>query len=157
MNKTILLGRLTKNPEIKFSQTNNVKVATFSLAVNRKYVKQGEGRQADFFNIVAYSKLGDFVEKFLKQGIQVCVNGRLQTRNYEDKNGIKRYVTEVIAEEIDFADSYTKIESNADNTQETVSEELKEKDASEDFISNSDDLPFWYRRGINEINRKRIC
>lgn len=142
MNKTILLGRLTKNPEIKFSQTNNVKVATFSLAVNRKYVKQGEGRQADFFNIVAYSKLGDFVEKFLKQGIQVCVNGRLQTRNYEDKNGIKRYVTEVIAEEIDFADSYTKIESNADNTQETVSEELKEKDASEDFISNGDDLPF---------------
>lgn len=142
MNKTILLGRLTKNPEIKFSQTNNVKVATFSLAVNRKYVKQGEGRQADFFNIVAYSKLADFVEKFLKQGIQVCVNGRLQTRNYEDKNGIKRYVTEVIAEEIDFADSYTKIESNADNTQETVSEELKEKDASEDFISNSDDLPF---------------
>ena len=96
MNKTILLGRLTKNPEIKFSQTNNVKVATFSLAVNRKYVKQGEERQADFFNIVAYSKLADFVEKFLKQGIQVCVNGRLQTRNYEDKNGIKRYVTEVI-------------------------------------------------------------
>lgn len=142
MNKTILLGRLTKNPEIKFSQTNNVKVATFSLAVNRKYVKQGEERQADFFNIVAYSKLADFVEKFLKQGIQVCVNGRLQTRNYEDKNGIKRYVTEVIAEEIDFADSYTKIESNADNTQETVSEELKEKDASEDFISNGDDLPF---------------
>ena len=121
MNKTILLGRLTKNPEIKFSQTNNVKVATFSLAVNRKYVKQGEERQADFFNIVAYSKLGDFVEKFLKQGIQVCVNGRLQTRNYEDKNGIKRYVTEVIAEEIDFADSYTKIESNADNTQEVKS------------------------------------
>ena len=142
MNKTILLGRLTKNPEIKFSQTNNVKVATFSLAVNRKYVKQGEERQADFFNIVAYSKLADFVEKFLKQGIQVCVNDRLQTRNYEDKNGIKRYVTEVIAEEIDFADSYTKIESNADNTQETVSEELKEKDASEDFISNGDDLPF---------------
>ena len=142
MNKTILLGRLTKNPEIKFSQTNNVKVATFSLAVNRKYVKQGEERQADFFNIVAYSKLGDFVEKFLKQGIQVCVNGRLQTRNYEDKNGIKRYVTEVIAEEIDFADSYTKIESNSDNIQETVSEELKEKDASEDFISNGDDLPF---------------
>ena len=142
MNKTILLERKKKNPEIKFSQTNNVKVVTFSIAVNRKYVKQGEERQADFFNIVAYSKLGDFVEKFLKQGIQVCVNGRLQTRNYEDKNGIKRYVTEVIAEEIDFADSYTKIESNADNTQETVSEELKEKDASEDFISNGDDLPF---------------
>ena len=142
MNKVILLGRLTKNPEIKFSQTNNVKVATFSLAVNRKYVKQGEGRQADFFNIVAYSKLGDFVEKFLKQGIQVCVNGRLQTRNYEDKNGIKRYVTEVIAEEIDFADSYTNIEGNTKNKKKTISEDLKEKDTSEDFISNGDDLPF---------------
>ena len=142
MNKTILLGRLTKNPEIKYSQTNNIKVATFSLAVNRRYVKQGEERQADFFNIVAYSKLAEFVEKFLKQGIQICVSGRLQTRNYEDKNGIRRYVTEIIAEEIDFADSFTKIEGNTDNTEETVSEDLKEKDSSEDFISNGDDLPF---------------
>ena len=142
MNKTILLGRLTKNPEIKFSQINNVKVVTFSIAVNRKYVKQGEERQADFFNIVAYSKLAEFVERFLKQGIQICVLGRLQTRNYEDKNGVKRYVTEIIAEEIDFADSYTKIEGNTDNTEKTISEDLKEKDTSEDFISNGDDLPF---------------
>lgn len=142
MNKTILLGRLTKAPEIRYSQTNNIKVATFSLAVNRRYVKQGEERQADFFNIVAYSKLAEFVEKFLKQGIQICVSGRLQTRNYEDKNGIRRYVTEIIAEEIDFADSFTKIEGNTDNTEETVSEDLKEKDSSEDFISNGDDLPF---------------
>ncbi len=142
MNKTILLGRLTKNPEIKFSQINNVKVVTFSIAVNRKYIKQGEERQTDFFNIVAYSKLAEFVERFLKQGIQICVLGRLQTRNYEDKNGVKRYVTEIIAEEIDFADSYTKIEGNTDNTEKTISEDLKEKDTSEDFISNGDDLPF---------------
>ena len=140
MNKTILLGRLTKNPEIRYTQTNNTKVALFSLAVNRRYVKQGEERQADFFNIVAYSKLADFVEKFLKQGIQICVSGRLQVRNYEDKNGIRRYVTEVIAEEINFADSYTKIES--DNLQETVSEDIKEKEPSEEFISSDDDLPF---------------
>ena len=142
MNKTILLGRLTKNPEIKFSQINNVKVVTFSIAVNRKYIKQGEERQCDFFNIVAYTKLAEFVERFLKQGIQICVLGRLQTRNYEDKNGVKRYVTEIIAEEIDFADSYTKIEGNTDNTEKTISEDLKEKDTSEDFISNGDDLPF---------------
>ena len=140
MNKTILLGRLTKNPEIKYSQTNNTKIATFSLAVNRRYVKQGEERQADFFNIVVYSKLADFVEKFLKQGTQICVLGRLQTRNYEDKNGIRRYITEVIAEEISFADSFDKIRS--DNTQETISEDLKEKDTSEGFISDGDDLPF---------------
>ena len=142
MNKTILLGRLTKNPEIKFSQINNVKVVTFSIAVNRKYIKQGEERQADFFNIVAYSKLAEFVERFLKQGILIGVLGRLQTRIYEDKNGVKRYVTEIIAEEIDFADSYTKIEGNTDNTEKTISEDLKEKDTSEDFISNGDDLPF---------------
>ena len=90
MNKTILLGRLTKSPEIKFSQANNVKIATFSLAVNRKYTKKGEESQADFFNIITFSKLADFVEKFLNQGTQVCISGRLQTRNYEDKNGIRR-------------------------------------------------------------------
>lgn len=139
MNKTILLGRLTKAPEIKFSQTNNIKVASFSLAVNRKYVKEGEERQADFFNIVAYSKLADFIEKYLKQGIQICVLGRLQTRNYEDKNGIKKYVTEVIAEEIDFADSFNKFEK--ENSQENINEDLKEKNTSEEFIFD-DDLPF---------------
>lgn len=142
MNKIILLGRLTKAPEIRFSQTNNIKVASFSLAVNRKYVKEGEERQADFFNIVGYSKLADFIEKYLKQSVQICVLGRLQTRNYEDKNGIRRYVTEVIAEEIDFADSFTKIDGNTNSTQETVSEDLKEDSSSNDFISNGDDLPF---------------
>ena len=139
MNKTILLGRLTKAPEIKFSQTNNIKVASFSLAVNRKYVKEGEERQADFFNIVAYSKLADFAQKFLKQGIQICISGRLQTRNYEDKTGIRRYVTEVVVEEIDFADGFAKIDGN---NNKTASEDLKGDSSSKDFISNDDDLPF---------------
>ncbi len=110
--------------------------------MNRKYTKKGEESQTDFFNIITFSKLADFVEKFLNQGTQVCISGRLQTRNYEDKNGIKKHVTEVIAEEIDFADSFTKIEGNTDNTQETVSDNLNEKDISEDFISNGDNLPF---------------
>ena len=104
MNKIILLGRLTKNPEIKYSQTNNIKVGYFTIAVNRKYVKQGEERQTDFINIVTYSKLAEFTEKYLKQGLQICICGRLQIRNWEDKNGQKRYISEVIAEDIDFAD-----------------------------------------------------
>ena len=108
MNKSILLGRLTKAPEIRFSQKNNIKVANFTLAVNRKYVAPGEERQADFINIVAYSKLAEFVEKYLKQGLQICICGRIQTRTYDDNNGIKRYVTEIIAEDIDFADSLKK-------------------------------------------------
>lgn len=103
MNKVILLGRLTKAPEIRMSSANNdMLIANFSLAVNRRYTKQGEERQVDFINVVAFSKLAEFANKYLRQGLQICVCGRLQTRNYEDKNGIKRYVTEVIAEELDF-------------------------------------------------------
>lgn len=147
MNKSILLGRLTKAPEIRFSQKNNTKVANFTLAVNRKYIAQGEERQTDFINIVAYSKLAEFIEKYLKQGLQICICGRIQTRTYDDNNGIKRYVTEIIAEDIDFADSFKKQEPdesilnsstpvNANNTQ------TKNSENSDDFILASDDLPF---------------
>ncbi len=144
MNKSILLGRLTKAPEIRFSQKNNIKVANFTLAVNRKYVAPGEERQADFINIVAYSKLAEFVEKYLKQGLQICICGRIQTRTYDDNNGIKRYVTEIIAEDIDFADSlkkqgpdesilYGNVPANANNTQ---------TENTDDSVLASDDLPF---------------
>ncbi len=102
MNKSILLGRLTKAPEIKVSQKNNTKVANFTLAVNRQYVKPGEERQADFINIVAYSKLADFTEKHLDKGLQICVCGRIQTRVWTDDNSTKHYITEIIAEEINF-------------------------------------------------------
>mgnify|MGYP001073833821 CR=1 FL=1 len=144
MNKRILLGRLTKAPEIRMSSANNdMLIANFTLAVNRKYVKPGEERQADFINIVAYSKLAEFANKYLRQGLQICVCGRIQTRNYEDKNGIKRYVTEVIAEEMDFADSFKKendIILNSDtpvNTQQNAN-----TNTNEDIFPSEDDLPF---------------
>ena len=144
MNKSILLGRLTKAPEIRMSSANNdMIIANFTLAVNRKYVKPGEERQADFINIVAYSKLAEFANKYLRQGLQICVCGRIQTRNYEDKNGIKRYVTEVIAEEMDFADSFKKendIILNSDtpvNTQQNAN-----TNTNEDIFPSEDDLPF---------------
>lgn len=143
MNKVLLLGRLTKAPELRLSQTNNLKVSLFTLAVNRKYVKEGEERLADFFNIVAYSKLADFTEKYLKQGIQVCISGRLQTRNYEDKNGIRRYVTEVIAEEIYFADSQKKAdESILWGKPDISSQEDDSKNNINELLDNADDLPF---------------
>ena len=144
MNKSILLGRLTKNPEIRYSQTNNMKVATFTLAVNRKYVKQGEERQADFINIVTYSKLADFAEKYLKQGLQICISGRIQTRNWEDPNGQKRYATEIIAEDIDFADSPKKADESIlwANTTAQNTQTQKVSDNTEDFITDPDDLPF---------------
>ena len=105
MNKVVLLGRLTANPEIRYIQTNNTMVASFSLAVNRRFAKQGEERQADFINVVAWSKTAEFCSKYFKKGQQVGIIGRIQTRNWEDDQGQKHYVTEVVAEEAYFADS----------------------------------------------------
>lgn len=143
MNKIILLGRLTKEPEIKYTQTNNTMIATFTLAVNRKFVRQGEERQADFFPIVAYSKLAEFSQKYLTKGLQICVCGRLQTRNWEDENSQKHYVTEIIAEELDFADGNKKNQEPDEsilyrNTQTTSGSE----NTAEDIISNGDNIPF---------------
>ena len=105
MNKVILLGRLTKDPDVRYSQATNTKVALFSLAVERKYVKQGEERQTDFINIICYSKNAEFAEKYFKQGLKIALSGRIETRNWTDDNGVKHYTTNVIAEEFDFADS----------------------------------------------------
>lgn len=98
------MGRLTKDPDIRYTQTNNIMVASFSLAVNKRFAKEGE-QQADFINIVAWSKTAEFVSKYFRKGQQVAVIGRIQTRNYEDDKGTKHYITEVIAEEVYFADS----------------------------------------------------
>lgn len=147
MNKAILLGRLTKTPEIRYSQASNMKIATFTLAVNRKYVKPGEERQTDFISIVAYSKLADFAEKYLKQGLQICVCGRIQTRTYEDNNGQKRYITEIIAEEIDFADSLKKEQPDVNvlygNSATNINNNKTENtENTEELALDSDDLPF---------------
>ena len=105
MNKVCLIGRLTKDPEVRYTQTNNTLVASFNIAINRKFVKEGEERQADFINIVAWNKTGEFASKYFKKGQQVGIVGRIQTRNYDDENGQKHYITEVVAEEVYFADS----------------------------------------------------
>lgn len=143
MNKVILLGRLTKAPEIRFSQKNQNKIANFTLAVNRKYVAQGEERQADFINIVTYSKLAEFAEKYLKQGLQICVSGRLQIRTYDDNNGQKRYTTEVIAEEIDFADSPKKADESIlwSNSSNNSNQTTTNTDDGV-IMGDNDDFPF---------------
>ena len=127
MNKAILMGRLTKDPETRYTQSTNTQVTSFTLAVNRRFAKEGEERQADFINIVAWSKLGEFCSKYFKKGRQVGVIGRIQTRTWEDENNVKHYVTEVVAEEVYFADS--KKEDN--NTTEQTG-----------FNVIDDDLPF---------------
>ena len=104
INKVILLGRLVKDPEVRYTQANNNMVTSFSLAVNRRFKQEGQP-DADFINIVAWGKTAEFVAKYFTKGQQVAVVGRIQTRNYDDKDGRKVYVTEVVAEEVHFADS----------------------------------------------------
>ena len=113
MNKVILMGRLTRDPEVRYTQNNNTLVASFGLAVNRRFAKEGEERQADFINIVAWDKTGEFCSKYFKKGQQVGIVGRIQSRSYDDKDGKKIYVTEVVAEEAYFADSR---KEDADNS-----------------------------------------
>ena len=104
------MGRLTRDPETRYTQGNNTAVCSFSLAVNRRFKQEGQP-DADFINVVAWAKTAEFVSKYFNKGQQVGVIGRIQTRNYDDKDGKKVYVTEVIAEEVYFADS--KKEPNA--------------------------------------------
>lgn len=102
MNKTILLGRLTREPEVKVTEKSTI--CRFTLAVNRTFKKEGQP-DADFINIVAFGKTAEFCSKYFTKGQQVCVCGRLQTGSYDDKEGKKVYTTDVIAEEVDFAGS----------------------------------------------------
>ena len=104
MNKVILMGRLTRDPEMRYTQGNNTAVCSFSLAVNRRFKQEGQP-DADFINVTAWAKTAEFVGKYFTKGQQVGVIGRIQTRNYDDKDGKKVYVTEVVAEEVYFADS----------------------------------------------------
>lgn len=104
MNCVNLIGRLTKDPDIKYTQTNNTAIANFTLAVNRRFTKEGQPT-ADFINILAWGKTEEFCSKYFQKGMQVAIQGRIQTRNWEDDQGQKHYATEVIAEQCFFADS----------------------------------------------------
>ena len=123
MNKVILMGRLTRDPEVRYTQTNNTLVASFSLAVNRRFVRQGEERQADFINIVAWSKLGEFCSKYFKKGQQVGIIGRIQTRTWDDDQGQKHYVID--NEYMRWSLSFNRSTSNALGSSANRSEERR--------------------------------
>ena len=113
MNKVILMGRLTQNPEVRYSQAAEpLAIARYTLAVNRRFKRQGEP-DADFINCVSFGKLAEFAEKYYKKGQMVSIVGRLQVRSWEDQNGQKRWSTDVVIEEQYFAESKTSFESRA--------------------------------------------
>lgn len=105
MNKTILMGRLTREPEVRYSASDSgLAIARFTLAVNRRFHKDGEP-SADFISCVAFGKNAEFLEKYIGKGRQICICGRIQTGSYTNKDGQKVYTTEVVADEVEFADS----------------------------------------------------
>ena len=110
MNKVILIGRLTADPTIRYTQSGTA-VANYSLAVNRKFTKDGE-READFISCVAWNKTAEFIVNYFKKGQEMALEGRLQVRSYETDEGQKRWVTEVIVEQVEFVGSKNSNQSN---------------------------------------------
>ena len=129
------MGRLTKEPELRYTTTNNTAVCSFTLAVNKRFQKQGEERKADFINCQAWEKTAEFIAKYFQKGSQVAVVGRIQTRTWDDTEGKKHYVTEVVVEETFFADS---------KKSEGAPSKPQNSDNTDGFypIEDDDELPF---------------
>lgn len=104
MNKVILVGRLARDPELRTTQSG-VSVCSFTVACDRRFQKQGEERQADFINCIAWRQQADFICKFFTKGMRIALDGSIQTRSWDDNDGNKRYATEVVVDHAEFAQS----------------------------------------------------
>lgn len=158
LNVVALMGRLVADPELKTTQSGN-SVCTFRVAVDRSYVSQGEERQEDFITITAWRKTAEFVCKYFQKGSLITVQGRLETRQYQDKNGNNRTATEVVAAEVGFGGSKTAEKPATASYEQQTANHVREANAAhsapqqpqsyaqgsvDDFaeISDADDLPF---------------
>ena len=114
MNKVILMGRLTRDPDIRYSQgENNTAIARYTLAVDRRFQRSAD-QTADFISCVAFGKSAEFAEKYLKKGIKIAITGRIQTGSYTNKDGVKVYTTDVVVEDQEFAESKNASQSGGD-------------------------------------------
>ena len=114
MNKVVLMGRLTRDPEVRYSQggENPLAIARFTLAVDRRFKRDGEAT-ADFINCVAFGRQAEHAERFYRQGLKVVITGRIQTGSYTNKDGVKVYTTDIVVEEQEFAESKAVSDANA--------------------------------------------
>lgn len=144
MNKAFLIGRLTRDPELRYS-SSNAAIANFSIAIDRQYTNGQGQRETDFINIVAFQKQAENIKKYVGKGSLVAVDGRIQTRNYEDKDGKRVYVTEVIVDSIDFLQS-RKDESKQKTTETENTKQKLSDDVFSEFGSSieitDDDIAF---------------
>ncbi|SHH30943.1 single-stranded DNA-binding protein [Tepidibacter thalassicus] len=143
MNSVVLVGRLTRDPELRYIPGTGKPVATFSLAVNRPFTNKEGKREADFFNIVVWGKAGENCANYLSKGRLVSVKGSIQNRTYETQTGEKRYITEIIADRVEFLESKNRLES-----QNSVSDNLERNfepvglDPEGFQALDDDDIPF---------------
>ncbi len=138
LNKVVLCGRLTADPEIKLTQSG-IGVMSFSLAVNRRIATEKDGKKeysADFINCVAWRGTAEFIRKYFNKGSSLCITGSLQTRTWEDNNKVKHYATEVVVEEAYFVDSLAKKEGTPEYVPEAYTAPQLEE------VKTDDDLPF---------------
>ena len=134
MNKVIEIGRLTKDPEIRYSQgANTTCVARYTLAVDRKFKQEGQPT-ADFINCIAFGKLGEFAEKYLRKGIKIAVTGRIQTGSYKNKDGNTVYTTDVVVEEQEFCESKSQSNSQPQPTPSNDNSWVNIPDGVEDSL-----------------------
>ncbi|MCI5936982.1 MAG: single-stranded DNA-binding protein [Eubacterium sp.] len=146
MNKVILMGNLTRDPEIRYTQSeNSLAIARFSLAVNRRFSRQGD-TDTDFFNCTAFGRQAEFVEKYFRQGSRMLLTGRIQNDNYTNKNGEKVYSVQIIAEEIEFAERKSTADANTQSGGNFGGAPEPNAAASDDFMNIpdgiEDGLPF---------------
>lgn len=118
MNKVFLMGRLTRDPEIRYSSgENQTAIARYTLAVDRRFKRQGDEQTADFINCVVFGKGAEFAENYLHQGTKIVATGRIQTGNYTNKDGRKVYTTDVVVEEQEFAESKSSASTRPEQSQ----------------------------------------
>ena len=147
MNKVILMGRLTRDPDVRYSAgENSTAVARYTLAVDRRFRRDGDSATADFIGCVAFGKAGEFAEKYFKKGQMVSIIGRLQVRSWDDNEGKKRWSTDVVVEEQYFAESKASFESHKDAAPAATAPAPKQTAPSDGFYPidesiEDDDLP----------------
>lgn len=146
MNKAIIIGRLTRDPEMR-TTGSGINSTSFTVAVSRNYANQNGERETDFINCVAWRKQAENIAKYCTKGTQVAVEGRIQTRSYDAQDGTKRYVTEIVADNVTFLGGKGSTDSSennfvGDNIETTDISEDPYKDFGEDVALSDDDLPF---------------
>ena len=143
LNKVILCGRLTADPELK-QTPNGLAVCQFSIAINRKKQKDQTEQQADFINLVAWRTTAEFISKYFRKGSSICVIGAIQTRSWTDQQNNKRYATEVLIDEVMFVDSKNESGTTQPTEQSTYTTDSTFDSAQFEVMSAGEDLPFWW-------------